>query len=189
MEIPNKTSVTFVTNGALEINDITFTGVATREITSITTGAAATQEISSVNPLSQLQHKKLAQSQILTRLLERSLRLETIAAATQEATSIATIAAATQEVTSINAIAIATQEVTSINTLAIATQEVTDLNLVSASDITSGQYFTISSASTDFYVWFNKDGAGGDPAPGGKTGISVAIVGTDTADQVATKVR
>lgn len=61
---------------------------------------------------------------------------------------------------------------------------------VAGANITSGQYFVINNANnaTSFYVWFNKDAGGGNPNVPGKTGISVAINGTDTANQVAGKV-
>lgn len=92
-----------------------------------------------------------------------------------------------REVTSITAAAVGVREVSSLTAVAIAEREVTQLDLPDASNITSGQYFTISSGGTDYYAWFNVDGAGGDPAPGG-TGIQIDINSTDTADQVATAV-
>lgn len=67
--------------------------------------------------------------------------------------------------------------------------EETDITCPAASAITSGQYFLINSANdaTEYYVWFDKNGAGGDPAVIGKTPIQVAILGADTASQVASK--
>jgi len=52
-------------------------------------------------------------------------------------------------------------------------------------------YFLFSSANdtTDYYVWYNVDGAGTDPSLPGMTGIEVAIVEDDTADNVATASR
>lgn len=69
--------------------------------------------------------------------------------------------------------------------------EVTEFTFPSASSITSGQHFLLYNANdaTAFYVWFNKDGAGGDPLIGGKTGIQVPILGTDTATIVAEKAK
>lgn len=57
-----------------------------------------------------------------------------------------------------------------------------------ASTLTTGDYFTFSSANnnTDYYVWFNKDSGGGDPAIAGFTEIEVAVASADTAAQVAT---
>jgi hypothetical protein len=68
-------------------------------------------------------------------------------------------------------------------------KEVTTVQCPAASAITTGHYFTLNSAldATAYYVWFNKDSGGGDPAPASKTAIPVAIVGADTATQVATK--
>jgi hypothetical protein len=60
-----------------------------------------------------------------------------------------------------------------------------------ASSITSGQYFLINAGgnAVQYYAWFNKDGAGGNPSVVGKTGIQVDILGTDTSTQVATKLK
>jgi len=64
--------------------------------------------------------------------------------------------------------------------------ETTTVILPAASSITTGQYFTINSPTVAYYVWYNKASGGGDPAPGGKTAITVAIGSGDTAAQVAT---
>ncbi len=64
--------------------------------------------------------------------------------------------------------------------------EATKVTAAAASTLSGGEYFTLSSPSTDYYVWYKKDGAGADPTPGG-TGIEVAILGTDSAAEVATK--
>lgn len=57
-----------------------------------------------------------------------------------------------------------------------------------AASLTTGDYFLLYSAKdeTAYYVWYNKASGGGDPAVTGKTGIEVAIGGSDTAIQVAT---
>jgi len=47
-------------------------------------------------------------------------------------------------------------------------------------------YWTISSPTTDYYVWYNVGGAGVDPAIVGSTGIEVAVAALATANQVAT---
>jgi len=39
----------------------------------------------------------------------------------------------------------------------------------------NSSYFLVSIPSEDFYVWFNVDGAGVDPAVSGRTGIEIAI--------------
>ena len=71
--------------------------------------------------------------------------------------------------------------------------EVTSVTCVAASALTTSDYFFIDCVdgagdTVKNYVWFQIDAAGADPAPGG-TGIEVDIVNTDTAAQVATKLK
>ena len=56
--------------------------------------------------------------------------------------------------------------------------------------ISSGQYFLINSAldATEYYVWFNVDGAGGNPSLVGKTGIQVNISSSASAGAVASSI-
>ena len=70
-------------------------------------------------------------------------------------------------------------------------KEVTEITVPGASSITTGQYFTIRSANnaTSYYVWFNKAGGGGNPSPGGFTGIQVSIGASDDSTAVANAVR
>ncbi|CAB4125790.1 hypothetical protein UFOVP53_231 [uncultured Caudovirales phage] len=65
--------------------------------------------------------------------------------------------------------------------------EITTIMLPPASSITSGQYFTINSAlnTNKYYAWFNKDGAGGDPAPIGKAPIEINIITGNNSIAVA----
>jgi len=62
--------------------------------------------------------------------------------------------------------------------------ESTEVVTGAASTLSGGEYFTLSAPTTDYYVWYEKDGTGIDPAPGG-TGIKVKISTGDTAAQVA----
>jgi hypothetical protein len=57
-----------------------------------------------------------------------------------------------------------------------------------AASLTTGDYFLVNSANdeTKYYVWYNKDGGGGDPALLGYTGIAVVISTGNTNVQVAT---
>jgi uncharacterized phage protein gp47/JayE len=66
-------------------------------------------------------------------------------------------------------------------------QEITRATCVSGNLITTGDYWEINSAgdATEYYVWYDVDGGGGDPLILGKTGISVAINSLDTNIQVA----
>ena len=73
------------------------------------------------------------------------------------------------------------------NALVTGLVEERTITFPAASALTSGQYFTINSAldARKFYVWVNKDGAGGDPAPGGLEAIQISITTGMTAIQVA----
>jgi len=65
--------------------------------------------------------------------------------------------------------------------------ESTEVVTAAASTLSGGEYFTISSPTTDYYVWYDIGGGSTDPSVGGSTGIEVDISATDTAAQVAVK--
>ena len=69
--------------------------------------------------------------------------------------------------------------------------EVTEVTVLAASGITTGDYFLLYSATdaTSYYLWYNKNSGGGDPAISGKTGIAVAIATSDANTVVATATR
>src|SRR3989344_9180094 len=75
-----------------------------------------------------------------------------------------------------------------INGSSASVAEIQTVVCAAAGTITTGDYFLLYSAKdeTAYYVWYNKAGGGGDPAPAGKTAIPVAVGGTDTDVQVAT---
>lgn len=77
---------------------------------------------------------------------------------------------------------------TNSDTLGIAEQ--TTFTYPSAASITSGQSHTLNAAldNPKYYVWFNKNGLGGDPLIGGRVGIEVPISTGLTNVQVATEV-
>lgn len=79
------------------------------------------------------------------------------------------------------------QDVFMVTKSGVKLQDITRATLVSANLITSGDYWELNSAAdaTEYYVWYNVDGLGGDPLVVGKTAIEVAINSTDTAVQVA----
>lgn len=52
-------------------------------------------------------------------------------------------------------------------------------------DTPNSSYFYISSAATNFYVWFNLNATGVNPAPAGRTAIEIAYTGSETAAQMA----
>lgn len=69
--------------------------------------------------------------------------------------------------------------------------EITEVTAIAdVSSSLDGTYFTIHSAAdaTDYYVWFDVDAGGNDPAPGGMTGIAVSISADDDAETVATAI-
>lgn len=70
-------------------------------------------------------------------------------------------------------------------------KETFNVTLPPASSITTGQsfHFDFPNAGTSYYVWFDKDAGGGDPAPGGRTAIPVSIVSADNDQSVASKVQ
>lgn len=79
------------------------------------------------------------------------------------------------------------------NTAAVPSDVVTGVAEISTVDTTGltpagldGTYFLISGAAADYYVWFNLDAAGTDPAVTGKTGIEVTITTGMTEAQLAT---
>lgn len=65
--------------------------------------------------------------------------------------------------------------------------EVTDIIAGAASTFTAGAYFTASSISGGYYIWYTINDAGTDPAVAGRTGIKVPVLSTDTATLVSTK--
>ena len=65
--------------------------------------------------------------------------------------------------------------------------ESTEVVTGAASTLSGGDYFTISSPTTDYYVWYDIDGGSTGPTVAGSTGIEVDILSTDTAAQVASK--
>jgi len=63
--------------------------------------------------------------------------------------------------------------------------ETSEIIFTAASAVTAGSYWTFACATGDFYVWYKKDGAGADPAPVGKVGIQVDLIGTDASGVVS----
>ena len=65
--------------------------------------------------------------------------------------------------------------------------ESTEVVTGAASTLSGGEYFTLSSPTTDYYVWYDIGDGSTGPTVVGSTGIEVDILSTDTAAQVATK--
>jgi len=67
-----------------------------------------------------------------------------------------------------------------------AVSEVTSIRCFAESTLDGSDYFYISKTDTDYYVWFDIDSGGTDPAVTGRTGIEVDISADDTAATIAT---
>lgn len=57
-----------------------------------------------------------------------------------------------------------------------------------ASTTTAGTYFLFSTPAINYYVWFQIDGAGSDPAVSGRTGIKINLDSTDNSNMYALKI-
>lgn len=78
-------------------------------------------------------------------------------------------------------------QVAQVTANAISGFKVTNIITTAASTITSGAFFNLNTQTQQYYVWYQKDGSGTDPAPSGKLPIKVSILSADTDIQVATK--
>ena len=65
--------------------------------------------------------------------------------------------------------------------------EITDITCKEADTLSGGEYFTLSSPTTDYYVWYNydKDNNSAGPYVADRTGIKVDIATGYSADKVA----
>ncbi|KKN22055.1 hypothetical protein LCGC14_0919170 [marine sediment metagenome] len=64
--------------------------------------------------------------------------------------------------------------------------EITDITTVAdVAGSLNSTFFTLDTPETDYYVWYDVSGGGVDPAPFGRTGITVAIATNDTNTTVA----
>jgi len=63
----------------------------------------------------------------------------------------------------------------------VSLPEIVDVAFVDASLLSGGDYWEISSSTTNYYFWYKIDGVGTDPAVGGRTGVLVELLSTDTA--------
>lgn len=66
------------------------------------------------------------------------------------------------------------------------TNQILDITAPAPGDVSDGQYFTVDSPLTAYYVYFDTTGANAvDPAPGGRTGVRVDISSAASANDVA----
>jgi len=70
---------------------------------------------------------------------------------------------------------------------AISGYQVSQITTRPGNVITPNSYFDLGTTAQSYYVWYNVNGTGVDPAPAGKIGIEVNILTTDTKDQVTGK--
>lgn len=82
---------------------------------------------------------------------------------------------------------ISTADEAKITADSISGYQVSQITTVAASAIPQSAYFNVSTLSQNYYVWYNKDDGGVDPAIIGKIGIEVKISSSDTKDQVTSK--
>lgn len=64
-------------------------------------------------------------------------------------------------------------------------QQLTNILFLAGSAVPTGSWWGFSAGGNDFYVWYEKDGLGTDPAPAGRKGIKVSISASDTNLDVA----
>ena len=60
-----------------------------------------------------------------------------------------------------------------------------EVTTAAESTLSGGEYFKVSSSTTDYYVWYDIDDLSSNPDLTGRTAIEVDIATGDTADQVA----
>jgi len=78
-------------------------------------------------------------------------------------------------------------DVARITALCINAFQIFNITMGAASTIAQSSWFTFTTLpSNNYYVWYNINSGGTDPAPGG-IGIQVPILSTDTATQVLAK--
>jgi hypothetical protein len=70
---------------------------------------------------------------------------------------------------------------------AINSFQISTVLALAGSAVPPGSFFTLSSTTQDFYVWYTVNGTGTDPMPTGRTAIPVAVLSADTNAQVAIK--
>ncbi len=73
------------------------------------------------------------------------------------------------------------------NNADVSTFHIFSITTISGAAMAAGTYFTFTALNpgvVNYYMWFKKDGAGADPAPGG-TGIEVDILSTMSAQDIA----
>lgn len=69
----------------------------------------------------------------------------------------------------------------------ISGKQVSQITCLAGNVIPAGSYFILDTLTQSYYVWYEVDGGGTDPAPSGKIGIKVSISTSDTKNQVTGK--
>lgn len=70
---------------------------------------------------------------------------------------------------------------------ALAGYQISNIVTVAGSALPANSWWRFNASSTGYYVWYNKDSTGVDPAPGGLVGIEVDVLTADTDVQIASK--
>jgi hypothetical protein len=78
-------------------------------------------------------------------------------------------------------------EVSCATASAISGFKISNVITTAGSTIPAGSFWNLNTSSTEYYVWYEVDGSGTDPAPFGKMPIKVSILSADTDVEVSTK--
>lgn len=78
-------------------------------------------------------------------------------------------------------------EVAAIIKGALNGSQTTLITCLAASSVPASSFFTFNTGAQGYYVWYTVGGVGTDPAPATRIGIKVALTGSETNVQVATK--
>lgn len=80
------------------------------------------------------------------------------------------------------------QSVGALYVMTEGTNEKAQVTVVGTAASLNNKYFIFSSSGTNYYVWFNYNSTGVDPAVASKTAVPVAVAVAATTAQVATSI-
>lgn len=79
------------------------------------------------------------------------------------------------------------QNVAQVIADALSGRQISNIICTAGSSVPAGSFFEFNTVTESYYAWFKVSGVGTDPAPGGRVGIQVDILSSDTNANVATK--